>query len=165
MGLDMYLERKIYLGGKWDNDIKVLVFKGNKPLGLDLSNVEYVTESCGYWRKANAIHQWFVTNVQNGEDDCGEYHVSDEKLQALLELCKKVLAYKDKVLEEKDTTALEQVHELLPTQSGFFFGSLDYDEYYFDCVASTISIITEVLKENAENAKSHRSSIYYSSSW
>lgn len=128
MGLDMYLERKIYLGGKWDKDIKVLVFKGNKPLGLD----------------------------------CGEYHVSDEKLQALLELCKKVLAYKDKVLVEKDEKAIEQVHQLLPTQSGFFFGSLDYDEYYFDCVADTISIITEALNENTEN---HRSSIYYSSSW
>ena len=162
MGLDMYLERKIYLGGKWDKDIKVLVLKDNKPLGLDLSNVEYVTESCGYWRKANAIHQWFVTNVQDGKDDCGEYHVSDEKLQALLELCNKVLAYKDKVLVEKDEKALEQVHELLPTQSGFFFGSLDYDEYYFEYVADTISIITEALKENA---KSNKSSIYYSSSW
>lgn len=162
MGLDMYLERKIYLGGKWDKDIKVLVLKGNKPLGLDLSNVEYVTESCGYWRKANAIHHWFVTNVQNGEDDCGKHYVSDEKLLALLELCNKVLAYKDKVLVEKDEKALEQVRELLPTQGGFFFGGLDYDEYYFEYVADTISIITEALKENA---KSNKSSIYYSSSW
>ena len=162
MGLDMYLERKIYLGGKWDKDIKVMVFKGNKPLGLDLSNVEYVTESCGYWRKANAIHQWFVTNVQDGNDDCGEHYVSDEKLLELLELCNKVLAYKDKVLVEHDEKALQQVQKLLPTQGGFFFGGLDYDEYYFDCVDDTISIITEVLKENT---KSNKSSIYYSSSW
>ena len=162
MGLDMYLERRIYLGGKWDKDIKVMVFKGNKPLGLDLSNVEYVTESCGYWRKANAIHRWFVTNVQDGNDDCGTHYVSDEKLLALLELCNKVLAYKDKVLEEKDEKALQQVQELLPTQGGFFFGGLGYDAYYFDCVADTISIITEVLKENT---KSNKSSIYYSSSW
>lgn len=162
MGLDMYLERRIYLGGKWDKDIKVMVFKGNKPLGLDLSAVEYVTESCGYWRKANAIHKWFVTNVQDGNDDCGTYYVSDEKLLALLELCNKVLAYKDKVLEKKDEKALQQVQELLPTQGGFFFGRLDYDAYYFDCVADTISIITEVLKENT---KSNKSSIYYSSSW
>ena len=24
----------------------------------------------GYWRKANAIHNWFVQNVQDGRDEC-----------------------------------------------------------------------------------------------
>ena len=29
-----------------------------------------IIEQVGYWRKANQIHNWFVENVQDGEDDC-----------------------------------------------------------------------------------------------
>ena len=28
-----------------------------------------------YWRKANAIHGWFVYNIQDGVDDQNEYYV------------------------------------------------------------------------------------------
>ena len=45
-----------------------------------------------YWRKANQIHKWFVDNVQEGVDNCGEYYVSHEKLQELLDTVNNVLA-------------------------------------------------------------------------
>lgn len=44
-----------------------------------------------YWRKANQIHNWFVQNVQSGEDDCGMYLVSKEKLQELVDICKEIV--------------------------------------------------------------------------
>ena len=52
----------------------------------------------------------------------------------------------------------DKADELLPTQSGFFFGSLDYDDYYFDCIKGTIQII--------ENALKYKNVDYvYSASW
>lgn len=40
-----------------------------------------IIEQVGYWRKANAIHKWFVDNIQDGEDDCGYYEVAPEYLE------------------------------------------------------------------------------------
>ncbi len=86
-----------------------------------------------YWRKANQIHAWFVREVQNDEDDCGRYEVSLAKLKELSEICQKVLDNPD--LAEK----------LLPSSSGFFFGSTAYDEYYFADVKDTIEQIDAIL--------------------
>jgi hypothetical protein len=58
----------------------------------------------------------------------------------------------------KDPTVAE---ELLPSASGFFFGSTDYDEYYIADIKNTISIITEVL----ETTDFDTQMIYYISSW
>jgi len=39
----------------------------------------------------------------------------------------------------------ELAEQLLPTGSGFFFGSTNYDEYYFGDLNDTIGIITRCL--------------------
>ena len=44
-----------------------------------------------YWRKANAIHKWFVDNVQKGKDDCKEYRVTRRNLLDLCDLVSDVL--------------------------------------------------------------------------
>ena len=91
-----------------------------------------------YWRKANAIHKWFVDNVQYGEDDCKEYTVYPEQLVELRDLCRKVLATK------------EEAERLLPTQSGFFFGGTEYDDWYFsdlEYTARAIQMALEHVKE------------------
>ena len=51
--------------------------------------------------------------------------------------------------------------ELLPSRSGFFFGSYDYDEYYVDDLLHTIDIIQHVLDETDFETES----IFYVSSW
>ena len=109
-----------------------------------------IMEQVGYWRKANHIHAWFVDKVQDCEDDC-DYHneVSKEDLEDLLDVCQRVL--NDHSLAD----------ELLPTQSGFFFGSYEYDEYYFDDIKDTIEIIKNVL----ETTDFDKEMIYYVSSW
>lgn len=99
----------------------------------------------GYWRKANAIHGWFVNNVQNGEDDCGTYYVSRDKLIELKELCRQVL----------ETGATD----LLPPVSGFFFGSTDTDDWYLDSLRNTIDIVDHALSLSKEI------SFEYHSSW
>jgi len=88
MGLDMYLNKKHYIGNKWKEP------KDQVKLGLPFikdARVSEITEQVGYWRKANQIHKWFVDNVQDGNDDCKEYYVSREKLQELLDLVIRVL--------------------------------------------------------------------------
>lgn len=151
MGLDMYLSKKTYVK-QWDHQspeekYEVVVTKGGKPVDNIKSNkVAYIVEEAGYWRKANQIHRWFVENVQRGDDNCGEYYVDREKLRELLELCKKV---------KSDSTLAEA---LLPSASGFFFGSTEYDEWYFNDIDNTIAILEEALEDD-------RADYYYSSSW
>ncbi len=149
MGLDMYLDKRTYVQ-YWehngDENYEVEVTKGGEPTKIDRKKVKYIIEEAGYWRKANQIHQWFVDNVQGGEDNCAEYYVSSDKLAELLDLCKKVQA----------DNSLAEV--LLPTVSGFFFGGTQYDEWYFKDIDNTIQILEEALADKGGD-------FYYSSSW
>ncbi len=88
----------------------------------------------GYWRKSNMIHHWFVNNLAEGVDECQPIYVRREDLEQLKETCIEVIANP------------ESAEELLPTGSGFFFGSTDYDEYYFGDLNDTIGIITRCLE-------------------
>lgn len=157
MGLDMYLTRKKYIGAKYEHnhvignvDIKI----GEYSVPIDFNKITYIDEGVAYWRKANAIHNWFVNNVQEGEDDCKEYSVSADQLEELLDICKQV----------KENHDLAE--ELLPTIEGFFFGDTEYDEYYFNDIQYTIDTLTQILKEEDEYNKNHfYSDFTYTSSW
>ena len=71
----------------------MLLTKIKKAKGLSFNEIfeDGDFENVGYWRKANEIHYWFVQNVQGGEDDCGNYEVSQSKLIELREICQKVI--------------------------------------------------------------------------
>ena len=100
----------------------------------------------GYWRKVNQVHNWFVENVQSGEDDCGTYEVGREQLANLKSRCERVLA---------DPTRAE---ELLPTTEGFFFGGTEYDDYYQEGLRDTIRILDQCLAMPADTVWSYWSS-------
>jgi hypothetical protein len=151
MGLDMYLEKRTDVRQwnfqKEEDQFEVVVKKGGVTYPkINPKNVTTIVEEAGYWRKANAIHRWFVENVQDNVDNCGEYFVPLSSLEELLELCEKVKLNP------------EQADELLPTSSGFFFGGDEYDEWYFDKIDYTIEVLKEALSDKD-------SSYYYSSSW
>jgi hypothetical protein len=143
MGLDMYLNAKRFLWTSSDgedtkiaNAVAALMpeLTPKTRWGEDQSRIKEIIIEAVYWRKANAIHQWFVNNVQEGTDDCVNYYVSREKLQELAALCEQILA--DKSLAKA----------LLPTASGFFFGDTSYDDYYFDDIQRTKEEIEAALK-------------------
>jgi hypothetical protein len=151
MGLDMYLEKRTdvrhWSFQKEEEQFEVVVKKGGVTYPkINPKNVTTIVEEVGYWRKANQIHRWFVENVQDNVDNCGEYFVPLVRLRELLELCQKVKA--DNSLAES----------LLPHGSGFFFGGEEYDEWYFNDIETTIEVLQEALSD--EDA-----SYYYSSSW
>lgn len=159
MGLDMYLSRKVYIGANYEhNKIKgeINITKDGVPVKINLDKITEITESCGYWRKANQIHKWFVDNVQDGNDDCKQYYVSHEQLKQLLNIC----------LQINENPTLAQ--KLLPTSEGFLFGSDEYDQYYMDDIDNTIDILSAVLNDIEIYSEGHvelRGSIYYQSSW
>lgn len=188
MGLDMFLIRKKYVGAEYEHrNVKgtIYITIGDKQLPVDFDRVSYIEESVGYWRKANAIHNWFVENVQDGVDDCKSYYVSTEQLEELLKLCKKVKKTAimkhgqiqngsrlengewKPIMEEGDYIEnAEEIEELLPTTDGCFFGSTNYDEWYMQDIDYTIDLLKKLLKEEKElNELGFYSDFEYSSSW
>jgi hypothetical protein len=152
MGLDMYLYANQFIcGGDWTpneeknkrNSIAALFPEIKRTGNLDSVEVSF---EVGYWRKANAIHKWFVDHCQDGIDDCRQTYVERSDLQELKKVCQKVL-----------TNSLNV--KALPTQEGFFFGSTEYDEYYYEDMKRTIDIIDYCL------SLPEKFSFEYHSSW
>ncbi len=113
MGLDMYLHRK----PRHDEDVDE----------VDL----------GYWRKANAIHQYFTRKLSpDEEDNCTRIRVTKRDLLDLKRRCQKI-----------NRGGAEVAEELLPTTSGFFFGPTSYGEWYMKDIAKTLSIVEETLDD------------------
>ena len=123
-----------------------------------------------YWRKANAVHHWFVLNVQEGEDDCRDYYVSVEKLKELRDACKEVLAVRN--AEQSAIWAVATDVGLEPTP-GFFFGTTDIDEWYFQDLEHTVEAIDRLERSGLFDRLENRQffsddamvSIHYQSSW
>ena len=154
MGLDMYLKGRRYLS-RFDDDDKKIAHNlqkqfpelGNQTSHFGGAMILEVSIDVGYWRKANAIHGWFVREVQGGIDDCKSYDVSRTDLTNFRALCLRVLNFK------------HLANELLPNVEGFFFGGQEYDEGYYADLENTVAIIDKALAlpENWE--------FEYQSSW
>jgi len=130
MGLDMYLNAKRFL---WHSEEALADnIKRNFPDLPEHMKILEVTVEAMYWRKANAIHKWFVDRVQGGEDNCSEFEVSLEQLEELLSVI-------DEVLDNPDRAG-----ELLPPAAGFFFGGRDMDDWYWEELKNTQSKLQEL---------------------
>ena len=141
---------------------------------------EGITDNVAYWRKANQIHKWFVDNVQDGIDNCGNYLLTKEDVEELLHTTKLVLdscelidgkvtnGYRFEngkevpILEYGKVIADTNVaEELLPSSSGFFFGSTDYDQWYYKDLVNTIEQLEKILEETDFD----KEYLFYNSSW
>lgn len=146
MGLDMYLylRKSDYKAeSKWDKpgqgDVceypKELEGFESEILARNFKSIETsVDYQVGYWRKANAIHKWFVDVCADGVDECQPIYVSLEKVKTLRNLCDRVLG------------ARELAQKLLPTGAGFFFGGTEYDDWYYDNVEYTRDLLNDVIE-------------------
>jgi len=101
-----------------------------------------------YWRKANAIHGWFVHNVQNDVDQCQWARIRKSDIKKLIDACNYVL------------NGGEGWEDVLPPTQGFFFGSYGYDSDYVDDIEFTQKKLTELLER-----WNPRKYYYYHSSW
>lgn len=190
MGLDMYLSKRHYVqnwehnGPEGQHQISVKKNKKVVPY-INTNKITYIIEEVCYWRKANAIHDWFVQNCQDGNDDCKEYWVSREQLQELYDACVLVRdnsklvegkvnngykfdseGNKTPIVEDGKLIEDNSVAEtLLPTTSGFFFGSTDYDEYYYEDIEHTIDVLGKELAIDYGNGSFSEPEYYYRASW
>lgn len=151
-------ERKMYLS-RWDFDREsradeyaravavseaagLLSFATPESCGGYLGFSDGVVEvdlTCIYWRKANAVHAWFVEHCQDGVDECQKTPVHIEQLAHLRSLCiDAVRSYHD-----GDLAGAEKL--MMPT-SGFFFGSTDVDEWWARDLEHTVKEIERVVK-------------------
>jgi len=156
MGLDMYLTAKLHTVDRdWASEKERKINKEVRKLipemfdSGNLNTIEVGFE-VGYWRKANAIHQWFVDKCQDGNDDCRSSFVSRTDLQDLKTACENELKTKDNP-EESD--------EQIEPSAGFFFGTYEKDEWYYGALEETIKIVTKCLELPEEW------DFYYQSSW
>lgn len=158
MGLNMYLRKETYIGANHESrGIEGIIAITKKyhedtdpePIDIEFSKVVSITEIAMYWRKANAIHGWFVKNIQNGDDFCTEYIVPRRKLAELLALCKEVQA------------DLTKAQELLPPMGGFFFGSTEVDDWYKSDLNYTVTELSKLLEE----PENYEVTYLYQASW
>jgi len=157
MGLDMHLQRETYLSNYPKRDEETSLRQRVGITGIDdahiiPSRIITITEEIAYWRKANAIHGWFVREIQGGVDECQRADVRLEQLKELKSLCERVL--------ENNSLA----EELLSPQSGFFFGSYDIDEWYLDGLEYTRDMLNDLFNEPKPD-DDYWTTYHYQSSW
>lgn len=162
MGLDMYLYlRKYESCSKWstkDFEKKKKEFYPEelKELGDNIAKNNFMTKhteyQVAYWRKANQIHSYFVENCADGEDDCRPVYVGLRKLKELVSLCREVIENPKKA------------EDILPTQDGFFFGSVEYDECYEQDLEYTVEQLEPIIKF-LESPEGKDYDVIYRASW
>jgi len=171
MGLDMYLTANEYVSRTKRDNLMGDAPKRNELFDtladrrkgwVDEAGYQGISISypIAYWRKANAIHNWFVHTVQDGRDECQKSYVSPENLRELREACQAVLATKNNSLVSVKEVAEE--NGLAPL-AGFFFGGTDYDEYYYDDLEYTVKMIDRL--ENSGVFDNAWTDIEYQASW
>lgn len=108
-------------------------------------------EEICYWRKANAILNWFDHNLESvknqsveeydgkfpreGVQNCVYYVVTEEEYKKLIDACEKVLENKTEIPAD-----------LMPTQ-GFFFGTYGIDEWFWESIDYTAKTLKEALPD------------------
>ena len=95
---------------------------------IDCENFEFLA----YFRKVNFLFEFFSGSLDEDETTAV---ITRGEMEELIEKCEFVLNNRDKA------------SEILPTCDGFFFGSLDYDDYYFESVAKVL-LSFQVILEN-----------------
>lgn len=165
MGLDMYLKKGKKIKRKMSTE--------------ELEDLVWELDEIGYWRKANQVHNYFCIYGEEIEE-ARLYKLNEDVLRQLLNRCIEIQniaeiteglvsygkelingEWQDMLTPGKIIKNKQDIAKILPTCSGFFFGSTDYDEYYMRDIEQTEEIIRDVLEStNFENEE-----IYYLASW
>ena len=159
MGLDQYLEARQYVsknnwlddGGYEDNPdyhtLQPMTQTGViDPDAFSGITLEY---NAAQWRKANGIQRWMEANLAGGAmENCQSYPIDSAKLRELRDACNRVLsARSDNTKEVAEECGLSPMH-------GFFFGTYDYDEWYFRDLEYTVETINRLDRAGALNPDS-----------
>lgn len=120
-----------YKSGKYScNQVPLIAFLSERDNILKRHYAPHIA----YFRKANFVYAFFSNKLV---DECA--WVTREDLKDLIDRCERVL---------NDHSLAEQ---LLPTRAGFFFGSTEYDEWYYQDVKDCLKQMKKVLEDFADD--------------
>lgn len=163
----MYLSKKTYVK-QWEHrkpedQFEVTVKKGGVTYpNIKPERVSYVTEEIMYWRKANQIHGWFCNNTEERQPEIS-YYVTKENLEELLLTCKNVLTLlgnsnkitkqvvggwkggEEYMVDVITYDCEDEISDLLPPTTGFFYGSSTIDDWYKQDVENTVEFLEREL--------------------
>lgn len=109
-------------------------------MGLDIffESKNKENEEVAYFRKVNFLLPYF-----GYKENCTHIEITKQKVTDIVDDCKKLLKiYKT----HSQRYFVKKAKEIMPTESGFFFGSIKYDEWYVHDlkeVLVTFSILLE----------------------
>lgn len=160
MGLDIYFHKTKRT--EWERFQNEMAAYENLPEN-EQNNIDtyrnFGPEEIGYFRKVNFLMSFF-----NYDGNCEYKEITRERLQALRDACAEIAKMEPVrvevtqyssggTAEAKDYSLAdkERCAELLPTQSGFFFGNTDYDQWYFQDVKEVLVWVDGVLSDLADD--------------
>ena len=92
-----------------------------------------------YFRKVNFLLPFF-----GYEENCSDIEIDKYQVEDLVNACQTIL---DTLKTSGTQAATEVANEMLPTEGGFFFGSTEYDEWYFKDVEYVLNKFTTILDD------------------
>jgi hypothetical protein len=136
MGLDMTLERHTQLTlqedlGMFGPDSDKHPLSVLTDYGVNPAKVVDIAEEVCTWRKANQIHGWFSSHFE--VENCQDTELDLSDLVGLLTDIETVLADRSRA------------EELLPPTAGFFFGSMEMEDEYWETLEETRKVLSEVV--------------------
>ena len=139
MGLDQYLYKRTKDGEQT----------------MELFHDFEIEKAFIYWRKANAIHNYFVSEIGVGDNN-EEGEITPEEL----------VEFYDKLVKARMTRDAS----IFPPMDGFFFGSTEVDDYYWNELLYTIGKLADevkIIKSKIadETIDSYNYTYWYYASW
>lgn len=112
-------------------------------MGLDISFYKKKKESdyssedpeVAYFRKHNWLLPYF-----SYYDNCSNVDITKDKMEWFVKDAESILNEQG---ERKEFLA----ESLIPPTSGFFFGSTDIDEFYYECLEEDVNKFSKILEE------------------
>lgn len=102
-------------------------------MGLDIFIDKVKSTNIAYFRKINFLVDYFENYVEYEIENLRYVDIDEESVIELINRCQQVL--EDHSLAK----------DLLPTKEGFYFGSTEYDEYYFEDVEEVLNTMTNTI--------------------
>lgn len=134
--LDENLPREAYaniylnINDEWEYD--------DDPL-LDFHKPAYNLDEVQYFRKFNALQNYFEERYDIG--NCEFHLITSEDIEDLLDIIEPIF----KAYRLEDISKAQALAEAnFPTTSGFFYGSLEYDDYYFQDIDTLYKTLLEM---------------------
>ncbi len=137
-----------------------LVKKLDKMVGEFNNNTDIII----YWRKANMIHGWFLKNVSWIEDnvttDVFKGSVLDNlvsDVETVVNLIEEKYDVNDYIIITEEDPIYRKIIELLPPTPGYFFGSNDIDNIYYEILKHALKDLKDRYNQDDD--------YYYHASW